>query len=889
MRWWRRKESDHDLERELRSYLELETDEQQEAGLPPDQARHAAQRAFGNTTLVQEKIREMSRWMLLDRLRQDLRYAFRTLGRNRGFTAVAILTLALGIGANTAIFSLLNAVELRRLPVRDPQQLVMLQWTANKKADWSGGSSSYGGCDARKLGAVSAGCSFSYPLFDYFRSHSKLFSGLAAVAGPAGLNARIRGEIVHASAQFVSGDFFSVVGVQTQLGRTIDAKDDLGGSEPVAVLSSRYWEKYFGSDPRVLGATISLEGAPFTVVGVAAKEFFGLQPTGLPDLWISVHSGSRLGYGWWQSLAARDAWLYVIGRVTAGARLDQVEAELGVLLRQAPGSQEVFNPGTRSAVALAGIAQGLSGLRQMYSDQLHVLMAVVGLVLLIACANIANLLLTRASVRRREMAVRMAIGCSRGRLLQQLITESFLLSALGTAAGLLIAIWASRALAALLTSRAGYHTLIDVHLDPLVLSFTVAVACLAATLFGLAPALAGTREHPGAALKSGAASGRRSRFGRALVAAEMALALVLLIGAGLFVRTLDNLEKLDPGFHRDHLLTLQISRPHDVNKPQDQTPVNPGLRDRLAALPGVLSASWASDLLLVGNLEMGSIRLDGRDDLGDLRADILRVGPRFFETMGIPVLAGRSVQIQDCQPDATPIWINRRLAEKYGSNVDPLGRVILRGKTRYQIAGIVGDTKYQTLRSSTDPSVYIPSRGGGVFVLRTASDPESLAAAVRGAAHDVNPNLIVDNIKSQAAQIDEQLFNEHLMARLSMVFGLLALTMAAIGIYGVLAFSVTRRTKEIAIRMSLGAMPGEILRLVLRDGLAPAVTGAMVGLLASWGLTKLITTLLFGVTALDPFTYVAATLLLLAVAMLACYLPARRATRVSPVVALRYE
>jgi predicted permease len=369
----------------------------------------------------------------------------------------------------------------------------------------------------------------------------------------------------------------------------------------------------------------------------------------------------------------------------------------------------------------------------------------------------------------------------------------------------------------------------------------------------------------------------------------MALALVLLIGAGLFVRTLVNLEKFDPGFRRDHLLTFQISRPHDVNNPQVQSPVNSGLRDRLAALPGVLSATWASDLLLIGNLEGGSVRLDGRDDLGDVHVDTLRVGPRFFETMGIPVLAGRSVQIQDCQPDATPIWINRLLAQKYGSNVDPLGRVLLRGKARYQIAGIVGDTKYQTLRSSIDPSVYIPSRGGGVFVLRTASDPESLAAAARVAVHNVNPNLIVDNIKSQAAQIDEQLFNEHLMARLSTVFGLLALTMAAIGIYGVLAFSVTRRTAEIAIRMSLGAMPGEILRLVLRDGLAPAAIGAAVGLLASWGLTKLIATLLFGVTALDLVTYVAATLLLLAVAMLACYIPARRATRVSPVVALRYE
>jgi macrolide transport system ATP-binding/permease protein len=891
MRWRRLKQSEHDLDRELRSHLELEAEERQEAGLPPDQARFAAQRAFGNTTLVQEEIRAMSRWMLLDRFRQDLRYAFRTLGRNRGFTTVAVLTLALGIGANTAIFSLLNAVELRRLPVRDPQQLVMLEWAADKKVSWPEGYSSYGGCDAGEIrGAgqmrsVTAGCSFSYPVFDYFRAHSKLFRSLAAVAGPAGFQARIHGEIVRANAQFVSGDFFSVLGVSTQLGRTLGAEDDRAAADPVAVLSSRYWDARFGSDPRIVGKTIALDGAPFTVIGVADKGFFGLQAGVSPDLWIAVHSGARLGDGFWHSLAAGNGWLYVIGRLNSGVSFAQARAEASVLLRQAPGSVDVFTPQIQTGMQLAGIARGLSGLRRVFSNQLHVLMAVVGLVLLIACANIANLLLTRASLRRREMAVRMAIGCSRARLLQQLFTESLLLSALGTSAGLLFGQWASHALAA----RTGSNMLVDVRLDPLVLSFTAGVACIAAILFGLAPAMAATRERPAAALKSGAASSQRGWFGRALVAAEMALALVLLIGAGLFVRTLVNLEKLDPGFRRDHLLTFQISRPHDVNNLQVQPPAASGLRDRLAALPGVLSATWASEVLLTGSLEATTVRVDGRDDLGDVQVSSLRVGPQFFETMGIPVLAGRSVQIQDCQPDATAIWINRRLAEKYGSNVDPLGRLIERRGTRYQIAGIVGDTKYETLRSSIDPGIYIPSRGGGVFVLRTASNPESLAAAARGAVRDEDPNLIVDNIKSEAAQIDEQLFNEHLMARLSMVFGLLALTMAAIGIYGVLAFSVTRRTAEIAIRMSLGAMPGEILRLVLRDGLAPAAIGAVLGLFASWGLTKLIATLLFGITALDPLTYIAATVLLLTVAMLACYVPARRATRVSPVVALRYE
>ncbi len=888
MRWRRRKDRERDLERELRAHLDLEAADQQDAGLPPEQARYAAQRAFGNTSLVKEEIREMSRWVGLDRLVQDLTYGLRALGRNRGFAIVAVLTLALGIGANTAIFSLLNAVELRRLPVRDPQQLVMLQWSLNQRSNWRG-YSSFGGCDADRLGAVSAGCSFSYPAFEFLHARIRSMSGLAAVAGPAGLQARIRGEIVQASAHFVSGDFFRVLGVPAQLGRAIDEKDDQPGAAPVAVLSSRYWESHFQGDPGVVGKTIALEGSSFTVVGVAPTEFFGLQAAAFPDLWIPVQSGARLGDGWWRSLTEDNVWLYLIGRIKPEAGRDHARAELDVLLPRAPGWNHAFGPNAKTSVALASIASGLSGLRRMYSDQLHVLMAVVALVLLIACANIANLLLTRVSVRRREMAVRMAIGCSRARLLQQFLTESALLAILGTAAGLVMATWASSTLAAFLTSQTSNRILLDVRPDPLVLTFTAAIACFAVLLFGLAPALAGTREHLGAAMKISTASGQRNRFGRALVAGEMALALVLLIGAGLFVRTLANLETLDPGFPRDHLLTFQISRPHDVNIPKAGPPVNPGLMERFSALPGVVSVTWASDLLLVGNLERTEIQLDGRKDLSELSADVLRVGPRYFETLGIPVMAGRSVQAEDCRSDTRSIWINRRMAAKYDSNVDPLGRIVTMGNKRYVIAGVVGDTKYQTLRSSMNPGIYIPSSSGGVFVLRTAAEPMALAGVVRHAVHEVNPSLIVENVKSQSARVDEQLFTEHMMARLSVIFGFLALSIAAIGIYGVLAFSVARRTAEIAIRMALGALPGEIVRLVLREGLAPAVAGAAAGLPASWGLARLVASLLFGVTPFDEITYAAATFLLLAVAAVACYIPARRAMRISPVVALRYE
>ena len=885
--WWRRKE--RDLERELRSHLELEAEDQQENGLPPAEAHLAARKAFGNASLIQEEIRALSAWTALERLAQDLRYGWRTMGRNRAFAAVAILTLALGIGANTVIFSLLNAVELRRLPVRDPHQLVMLQWSTNAKWKWDGASSSYSGCDAERLHAAYAGCNFSYPAFEYFRSKANTVSEIAAVAGPAGMQARIRGEIVHISEQFVSGNFFRMLGVTARLGRTIEESDDRADAAPVAVLSSRFWEAHFHADPAVLGRTVSLEGSAFTVVGVAGKGFTGLEPSASPDLWIAVHAGSHLVFGWWSSLAPDTRWLYVIGRLKEGVAREQARAEIDVLLQRTPGVEGALVSGGKAAAALSNAAHGFSGLREMYADQLQVLMAVVSLVLLIACANIDNLLMTRASARRREMAIRMAIGCSRARLLQQLITESLLLAAMGTAAGMALALWGSRVLAAILSARTGRHILLDVHPDPLVLSFTTGIACLSAILFGLAPALAATREQPGVSLKTGALAGRRGWFGPALVAGEMALALVLMVGAGLFVRTLVNLETADSGFRRDHLLTFRVDRPYDEPAPPPDQPLNPRLRDRLASLPSVLSASWASDLLLVGDLEWSNLRVAGRDDLGEIHVDVLRVGPRFFETMAIPVLTGRTVEAGDCHRDPTVVWINRRMAAQFGTGVDPLGKSLVRGKAKYEIVGVVGDAKYQNMRSAIDPGIYYPSAGGASFMLRTASDPMVLARAAREAVREINPNLMVEDLKSQAAQVDEQLFTENLMARLSAAFGALALAMAAIGIYGVLAFSVTRRTAEIAIRMSLGGMPGEILWLVIRGGMAPAMVGAVAGLLASWGATRLIGALLFGVSALDGLTFAAATLVLLAVALVACYVPARRATRISPVVALRYE
>jgi len=887
---FRRARVEDELDREFRFHLEQQIEENRAAGMAPDEARRSALATLGGVTQLQEACRDMRGVQWIETLVQDLRYGLRTMGRNPGFTTVAVLTLALGIGANTAIFSLLDAVELRRLPVRHPEQLAEIQWTTEKPANWQG-YSSYTGCDSR-VGRKDA-CSFPYAIFDQFRSQSKSFESVFAFAGPAGVQALIRGEITPASAELVSGEFFATLGVPAQLGRVLDASDDRPGADATAVLSSAFWQAHFGSDPGIVGKTIALEGTPFTIVGVAPREFFGLQPIRIPSLWIAIHAGRKLGPGWWDALDDKNAWLPLIGRLAPGVTLEAAHAELEVLFRQSLPPDPGHAPGTagQPGIRLVSAARGLAGMRMRYSQPLQVLMAVVGLVMLIACANIANLLLARSSVRRKEMAIRLAIGGGRRRLFRQLLTESALLATAGGVAGLLVAMWARRVLAALFTPS-GERMLFDVRLNTTVFGFAAAVATLTAVLFGLAPALAGSQVEPVVALKSGTGAagpvGRRSRFGWSLVAGEMALALLLLVGAGLFLRTLINLETLDPGFRRDHLLTFVVSRKHDGRPIESRPLLNAELQARLAALPGVVSATWSSEVLLAGNLETDRIRIEGKGDK-DASVQIMRVGPRYFETLAIPILSGRNIRPEDCRPDADAVWVNHALAQRYFGGDDPLGTRIARGTRKFQIAGVVGDTKYETLRSEIAPTVYTPSNGGGVFQLRTAADPMSVAGAVPQAVHEVTPDLLVLDVKSESAQVDAQLFTEHVMARLSAVFGLLALVLASVGIYGVLAYSVTRRTGEIAIRTSLGAMPREIARMILADGLRPAAAGAAAGLAASFAVTRFIGGFLFGVAPVDLPTYAAATLFLLGVAALACYLPARRATKVDPIAALREE
>ncbi|HLW98566.1 MAG TPA: ABC transporter permease [Candidatus Acidoferrales bacterium] len=850
---------------------------------------------------------------LFDGFAQDISYAFRQLRRSPGFAAVAILTLALGIGANTAIFTLVNSIMLTRLPVGHPEQLVLLHWMSHSKGPfvWNG-SSSYGGCDMNDPGSGRNNCSFSYPVFEDFRSNAHSFQNIAAYAGGVGVQVDRNGHSTRANGQVVSGEFFSVLEVHPAYGRVLNPGDDQTGAPPALMLEFTYWQKQFGSDPAVVGGSVIMNGVSFNIVGVTPPEFFGISPGSRPNFWLPLHCKDVLSKPSPDRYAARSIWLYLIGRLKSGVSPDQARAETEVLFRASLANTattvnaEPPRPGHPKAaadadlsIALTSAERGLANLRRRFSTQLALLMGVTGLVLLIACANIANLLLARASARRKEIAVRLALGASRARLLRQLLTESLLLGFLGAAAGLAVSYWSSRGIGFLLFRSSSPTLLAMFRPDFQVFGFAAAVAAVSATLFGLIPALTSTRVSPGATLKaaggiaggSGARGESGNRLGRILVAIEVAVALILVVGAGLFLRTLLNLETLNPGFQTRNLLTFSIS-PSAAKIPDDKSfSLTQELERRLAALPGVQAVTWSSDLMLVGNLWTTGVKIDEHPELGDdMETQAISVGPEFFETERIPILAGRSITLADCRKDAFAIWVNKSFAARYLKNLNPLGLHLHNGDKSYGIVGVVGDTKFQDLRSEYSPAMFFPSAGGDIyFQLRTAANPLTLDAPIRNIFSSLAPNLPIQGMQSLQEGIDNNLATENAMARLSTGFGLLALILAAIGIYGVLAYSVARRTSEIAIRMSLGAMPGNILKLVLGEGLRPAILGAVAGLLGSWALTRVVAQFLYGIKPLDAVTFLAATFTLLLIAALACYIPARRAMRVQPMIALRYE
>lgn len=831
---------------------------------------------------------------------QDVKYGLRVLGRSPAFTAIAILILALGIGLNTAIFTLIDAVMLKTLPVSHPDELVLFQWTTSKRlAGVFKNHFEWAGCP--QAGGAETNCSFSYEVFQAMHEHSGDFSGLFADAGPYEMSVNVNGRAYLADAGLVSGDYFPTLGIRPILGRALRPEDDESGS-PVAVVSYNEWHKRFGGNPAIVGQTIAVGNLPVTIVGVAPPDFFGLQPGYAYDLWLPLHLLPRLKLSWFGGFSLGDSrswWLQIVGRRDPGVSATEAAAQADAVFQRSfaaslGSSKNVEIPRLRTV----SIARGLDSLRRKFSEPLDALMALVGLVLLIACANVAGLLLTRATGRQREMSVRLALGASPARLTRQLLVESILLCALGGAAGWVLALWGTGLLEALIGGD--WIQILGASPDWRVLGFTLAVTLVAGLLAGLVPAVRAGRTDVNPALKGGLLAGGRLRgpsrlslgLGKGLVVAQVALALLVICTAGLFTRTLINLESVRLGFNERNLLLFRIDPKMSAYTEVQSRDLYKRARQRLSALPGVTSVSWSSFPLISKWRFDTDVKLAGREFS---KVQLLWVGPGFFETMGIPVLSGRDVGLQDDHGAPIVAVVNQSFAREIGES-HPIGLQLsgdFFGSKNSEIVGMVADSRYAFLRERPKPTLYLAELQGGIpgvtFEVRAATDPKLLVPAVRQTLARLAPDVPLADVKTQSDLIGESVSTQRDVADLAGLFAFLALGLACIGLYGLVAYSVARRTGEIGLRMALGAAREEVLRMVLGTGVKLAVAGIAIGIGLSLALTRLIASMLYGVGGSDPLTLALASLLLAAVTLLACYIPARRATRIDPSTALRYE
>ena len=898
-----------DLDKEVHSHLELLTEENIRAGMPPNEAQRAARIELGGIEQVKEQVREerMGNW--LRSVISDCRYGLRQLRKSPGFTAVVVLTLALGIGANTAIFSLISTVMLRMLPVQNPERLVVLRWTARQNP---GTRNSYfwGSCPGENTFSSSgaSSCSFSYPVYEQIHWNRDVFSGVFGFVPPSGVTEiTVNGQTSQARGDFVSGNFFSTLGVGAAVGRVLEPLDDVVTAAPVVVISYGYWQSRFGSDPSLVGKTMLLNGLPFTLSGVAARGFVGLE-TGVPrQFWVAL--ASRYGiddrFPKKRETDPKSVWIQMIARIKPGVTIDQAKVAISTVFASnvTSGPDALFKPELQPRIELPSASRGFASLRQELSQPLFVLMTAVSLILLIACANVAGLILARAVVRDKEMAVRFALGAGRRRIVRQLLTESLMLAFAGGGLGILFAYWGARSLAQFLASSGEGTWEINAKIDPLMLAFTVAISSLVGILSGLAPALRGSgvdlipalTERGSKSKSSIRGSGRRFGLGAALVVAQIAVSILVLSGAGLLVRTLANLRNTNTGFDARNILLFDIDARLRRNKVSTLGNLYREVQRRLAAVPGVVSASYSSTTLLSGSDMTTTFRLTDASAQSGVNVDELPVGPDFFQTMRIPALAGRIFLPADYENSGKPqpMVINQSFARRFFEKEKPLGRLLSEGDNKtpdYEIVGIVGDTKYDSLRKEMKPTAYFPmGPQPGSFEIRTAMDSNAVIPAVRQVLKELDSNLVLLNAKTQIEQIDQALYQERLLASLSSLFGALALALACIGLYGLLSYEVTRRTYEIGVRIALGAEQGNVLRLVLGNGIILAMCGIAVGIAAALGVTRYLKTLLYGVKPVDPVTFICVAVLLLAVAVAACYIPARRAMRIDPMTALRYQ
>jgi predicted permease len=922
---------EQELTEEVHTYLEMLIEAKVSEGLKAEEARRAALIELGGVEQIKESVREVRMGQAVETIWQDLRYGFRVMRKAPGFTAIAALSLALGIGANTALFSILDAMLLRMLPVKEPGRLVLFR--SMSPPEFSPGHYS-GYWDLDPATGQNVLTSFPYQSLLRMREQPSGLSDLFAF-GDVSLSVSADGQVDVASGQAVSGNYYAGLGVQAVLGRTLTDEDDQAAAAPVAVLSYRYWQRRFGGDAAVIGKQVNLNSVAFTVVGVTPPAFDGTMQVGstedvtVPLAWepqlYPDPKNSQMNDGQW--------WLRLMGRLRPGITAEQARAELeGAFIQSV-----IEHRAVRQAQARAGGGNAIQDLapkdyprlylgpggrgemdvRRRYTPSLYLLFGVVGLVLLIACANVANLLLGRAATRQKEIGLRLALGASRGRLVRQLLTESLLLAGLSGALGIVFALWIKNGLLAVSDWEGPGMRALEPRLDWRVLGFTMGLSLLTGVVFGLAPAWRAAKVDLMPALKEsgrGSSAMSRSLLNRGLIVLQVALSLVLLVGAGLFVRTLVNLQGVGVGFNTQNLLLFE-AKPGLVGYKDDRAvSLYQELSERLEAVPGVRKVTFSGIPLLAQFQSTRGVYLRGGltaapDAEGRVRASgqckINHVRENFLDVMEIPLLAGRMLERQDDARAPKVVVVNETFARQFFPKENPVGKRFTFDPAKpdeVEIVGLAGDAKYTRQRDEIAPTAYVPwqqwlpaMEGSATFEVRTASDPSSVVAAIRQAVREVDANLPLDNVRTQADQADQVLVMERLFAKLVTLFGLLAQQLAAVGLFGVMAYSVTQRTQEIGIRMALGARPADVLKMILRQGMALVLIGVVLGLAGAYGLSKYLESrvglsqMLYGVRPSDPSTYGLVAALLTLVSFVACYIPARRATKVNPMVTLRFE
>jgi predicted permease len=877
---------------------ELEAD-----GLTPEGARAEARRRFGNFGLKQEESREIWMTRFLSELGQDVRYGCRTMTANKAFSALAVLSLALGIGANTAIYSLMESILLRSLPVADPESLVVLNWHSRPpegpSKEWvhvvHGIQGMFWPGDK---GALVTGI-FPYPAFEALREENPVFSTLFGYFDGQKRNLAVRGQATIASTEYVTGEYFRGLGVSPAAGRAIDSEDDRPGASPVAVISFAASQQRFGGPSQAIGQPILVDNVPFTVIGVAPPEFFGVDPAVAPDLFLPLHTNLLLD-GAAAERMYRDGnfyWLEMMGRLRPGVSMAQAQAALAPRFHRWVAAT-ASSDGERAKLPVLLLnpgAEGLGSLRRQYSKPLYVLLAMVGLILAVACANIANLLLARAAARRREMAVRLSLGAGRFRIVRQLLTESVMLASLGGTLGVLFAIWGVRTLTFLFSHGQENFTL-HAELNWNVLGVTAALSVICGLLFGLAPAIQATRADVIPALKGGRGGGPRRRAQHVLAVAQIASSFLILAAAGLFVQTLNKLHSVQLGYARENILLFSLNARQAGHRDPEIATFYADLRKRFESIPGVSSATLSQSSIVSaghagktyrGTMKIGAVTVKG--------ARVLSAGPRFLTTMQIPIVAGREIDDRDQPGSPAVALISERLARTYFGNENPVGRRItfVDEKRDLEIVGVSANLRYGGIKGESPMTVFAAasqmSPEGMTYALRTAGDPLRYAQSVHEIVREADSRIPVTKVVTQAAEIDRTISREVTFAKLCTGFAILALLTACVGLYGTMSYSVARQAGEIGIRMALGAQRGAVVWMILRGVFLLAAVGLAIGVPAASIAFQLVKSFLFETQPNDPGTLALAGVVLLSAAILAGYAPARRASRIDPLAALRRE